>query len=190
MGEQREKGLATVIVAILAVAIVVTGVIVYLATKGASQLITKDPSEMVPTSADMPGWTSWGGSYLTAENVAQGLGIEAEKLKGYNKGYVTEFYKLNIGTATFMALTFSSVDEAMQTFDEFDNAWRSEYEVSSVTVGDQSFEYYKASAGHEYRVIMFRKTNVIATVVRGGDVGASTTTEIQELAAIMEGKIS
>jgi hypothetical protein len=154
----KEKGVRTVVVVIVVmVAILVTGAAVYLVTKEgeASQLITKDPSEMVLTLDDLP-----------SDYVIHSEGL----ITGYENSYFRRFEKTGyynyISSGIYGFLTTGEAEAFYNSeYNEFSQG-ENEWEVQSLseTIGDQSFAIHYLSMETESYEIYFRKTNVVAYV--------------------------
>ena len=158
----KEKRVATIVVVIVfIVAILVTGAAIYLVTKGEeerdTQLITKDPSEMVLTLDDLPsGYTV----------ISEGPVSEFEN--SYHRDFLWIDNYTSLGSEVRRFLTIgeaesfynSKYNESLQR--EIENAVK----ILSLpeNIGDQSFAVDEWAMEVPCYDIYFRKANVVGYV--------------------------
>lgn len=184
----EEKGVSSIIAIAIVIIVVVAGFgIWYLLPR--PQLITKSLYQMVPTPADLPGWTMRENYYLTAsqlpgildqmpgilENIYKnflGWGFESSHWLIYEKGN---------NSLGFYVSRFSSIGGAEKAFDwsasdlESEAIWSRDKTTCQVSVGNESLGLFEnkmiivPTLESFLDVIYFRKANILANALISGD---------------------
>lgn len=192
-GEGRPMRKKVVVFSIvLVIGIIAIGLILLLSSRRGGGMITTNPSAMMPTSADLPGWTIGEGRSTTPAILALDFGWKENELSawGYESGY-------ELGTDAspcskdntyllFAAIKFSSVDGAHAAY-LHEYSHESTAEVYSVSLGDEAIGWYFSSLPKQ-DVIMFRKANILGMVLLRGST-VQQQGQVLSYAQILESKI-
>jgi hypothetical protein len=174
--QHRKVGVPIVIGVVVVIIVVVSMIGVVLLSSG-SRLITGSLANMIPTTSDLPGWTSGGGSSDTLSMYDN----QFLQSCGFQDGYVAS-YTMGNNSLSFYLFKFSSTDGANRIMDNV-ILTSSSYgdNIYSASVGDEACGLYSSLS---YDAIMFRKSNILATAqITGSGVSQGGSLSYAQLLA-------